>query len=159
MCDKARDKRVTKLGAMCDIFFARHNRVTSGGPKSVRDTVRDRVRDKARDKRVTKNRAVCCSRFRTILVVTHPWDRLSHTWVGPPKTTCKAMCHAPGGSVCHAHAGGGGVLSRTRWGGSVCHAHAGGFCHTHTLGSTRPLEKQMTICTNDRNSRTLNRPR
>ena len=86
MCDRPRDKRVTKIGAVCDGIVVRHNRVASGGPKGVRDTVRDRVGDEARDKRVTKNRAMCCGCLRSFFV-THPWGRLSHTWLGPPKTT------------------------------------------------------------------------
>ena len=141
MCDRPRDKRVTKIGAVCDGIFVRHNRVASGGPKGVRDTVRDRVGDEARDKRVTKNRAMFCgclrsfflSRIRGAVCHTHGW--------GPRKQPEKQCVMHPVGLFV-THMLGGGVLSHTR---------CGGLFVTHMLGvfvTHMPLARQDPWKTN-----------
>lgn len=143
ICDRPRDKRVTKIGAVCDGIVVRHNRVASGGPKGVRDTVRDRVGDEARDKRVTKNRAMFCGCLRSFFCHASVGPFVTHM-AGAPENNLKSNVSCTRWVCLSRTCWGGCFVTHTLW-GSVCHAHAGGFCHPHALGSTRPLENKWQL--------------
>jgi hypothetical protein len=140
ICDRPRDKRVTKIGAVCDGIVVRHNRVASGGPKGVRDTVRDRVGDEARDKRVTKNRAMFCGCLRSFFCHASVGPFVTHM-AGAPENNLKSNVSCTRW-VC---------LSRTCWGGVLSHTRCGGLFVTHMLGvfvTHMPLARQDPWKTN-----------